>query len=147
MDNHEKSLLAQCRVITLDRHRHERGSLTVVQNDDSFPFQVKRVFYIYDVPVGSERGGHSHHELQQLIVAVSGSFTVTLTDGRDTMRFTLNRPYQGLYVAPGIWSSLDDFSSGSISLVLASDVYEESDYVRDYDEFLKLTASKREETI
>ncbi len=142
-DAHHSSRLDDCRVLTLDRHYDPRGSLTAVQNDDNLPFAIKRVFYLFDIPGGTERGGHSHRQLHQLLVAVSGSFTVTLTDGVETRRVTLNRPYLGLYIPPGVWNTMDDFASGSICLVLASDIYEEEDYVRDYQEFLQLTNHKR----
>ena len=107
------------------------------------PFDIKRVFYIYDVPGGEERGGHSHKKLQQVIVAISGAFDVLLDDGVNQRSVTLNRPYQGLLVAPGVWSKQHNFSSGSVCLVLASDHYCEEDYVRDYDQFLQLTSNKK----
>ncbi|MDE6802771.1 MAG: FdtA/QdtA family cupin domain-containing protein [Muribaculaceae bacterium] len=116
--------------------------MTVVENDDSIPFAIKRVFYLYDVPGDSERGGHSHHKAQELIVAVSGSFDITLTDGHRTEVFTLKRPYEALYIEAGIWRSLNNFSSGSVSLVLTSEKYDEADYVRDFNEFQRLTAHK-----
>lgn len=105
--------------------------------DIAIPFDVKRVYYLYDIPGGESRGGHAHKELHQLIVAVSGSFNVMLDDGNVRRTFTLNRPYQGLLVVPGIWRTLDDFSSGSVCLVLASMLYSETDYIRKYDQFLK----------
>lgn len=142
-NSHATSSLDQCRVITLPRHRHARGSLTVAENGDTLPFAIRRVFYLYDVPVGSQRGGHSHHEDHQLIVAVAGCFSVTLTDGVDSRRFMLSRPYEGLYIPPGIWREIDDFSSGSVCLVLTSSEYRESDYVREYADFQHLTSSKR----
>ena len=117
-DNHATVSVDDCRLLTLDRHHHENGNLTVVENGKDFPFEVQRVFYIYDVPGGTDRG-------------VS----------RRTV--TLNRSNIGLYVAPGIWVGLRNFSSGSVCLTLASDLYDEADYVRDYDEFLNLTANKR----
>lgn len=127
-----------CSVIELSRHHSDRkGSISVVQNGDTVPFNVKRVYYLYDVPGGESRGSHAHRELSQLIVAASGSFRVTLDDGHVKQSFVLNRPYQGLYVAPGIWRDLDDFSSGAVCMVLASDVYRAEDYIRDYDEFLE----------
>ena len=101
-------------------------------------FEVKRVYYLYDVPGGESRGGHAHKALYQLIVAVSGSFSVTLDDGKNKKTFVLNRPYQGLLVVPGIWRTLDDFSSGAVCMVLASEKYDEMDYVREYEEFLSL---------
>ena len=127
-----------CSVIELSRHHSDRkGTISVVQNGDTVPFNVKRVYYLYDVPGGESRGSHAHRELSQLIVAASGSFRVTLDDGDVKRSFVLNRPYQGLYVAPGIWRDLDDFSSGAVCMVLASDVYRAEDYIRDYDEFLE----------
>ena len=109
----------------------------MVDNGVSVPFDTKRVYYLYDVPGGESRGGHAHKGLYQLIVAASGSFTVTLDDGKVKRTFLLNRPYCGLLVVPGIWRTLDDFSSGSVCLVLASECYTEEDYIRNYDEFIK----------
>ena len=127
-----------CTIIELDKHHSERkGNLSVVQNGDTIPFDVKRVYYLYDVPGGESRGAHAHKELSQLIVAASGSFTVTLDDGKVKRSFLLNRPYKGLLVVPGIWRDLDDFSSGSVCMVLASHPYDKEDYIRDYDEFLE----------
>jgi len=127
-----------CSMIELDRHHSDRmGNLSVVQNGETVPFDVKRVYYLYDVPGGESRGAHAHRELSQLIIAVSGSFRVTLDDGIVKRSFILNRPYLGLYVKPGIWRDLDDFSSGAVCMVLASEVYQEADYIRDYDDFLK----------
>ena len=126
-----------CKVIELDKHHSDRkGNLSVVENGKTLPFDVKRAYYLYDVPGGESRGAHAHRELEQLIVAASGSFTVTLDDGKDRKSVFLNRPYQGLYVKSGMWRDLSDFSSGAIALVLASDVYKEEDYIRDYREFL-----------
>lgn len=127
-----------CTIIELDKHHSDRkGNLSVVQNGDTIPFDVKRVYYLYDVPGGESRGAHAHKELSQLIVAASGSFTVTLDDGKVKRSFLLNRPYQGLLVVPGIWRDLDDFSSGSVCMVLASHPYDKEDYIRDYDDFLE----------
>lgn len=127
-----------CTMIELDRHHSDRnGNLTVVENGETLPFDVKRVYYIYDVPGGESRGAHAHRELEQLIVAASGSFTVTLDDGNSKRSFFLNRPYQGLYVKPGLWRDLVDFSSGAVAMVLASDVYKKEDYIRDYSEFVE----------
>lgn len=127
-----------CSMVELDKHHSDRkGNLTVVENGETLPFDVKRVYYLYDVPGGESRGSHAHRALEQLIVAASGSFTVTLDDGKDKRSFFLNRPYQGLYVKPGLWRDLDDFSSGAVCMVLASDVFQKEDYIRDYNEFLK----------
>lgn len=132
-----------CTMVELDKHHSERnGNLTVVENGKTLPFDVKRVYYIYDVPGGENRGAHAHKELSQLIVAASGSFTVTLDDGKCKRSFFLNRPYQGLYVKPGLWRDLVDFSSGAVAMVLASDVYLQSDYLRSYEEFIEFRNKK-----
>lgn len=126
-----------CSIIEMDKHHSDRkGNLTVVENRETLPFDVKRVYYLYDVPGGESRGAHAHRKLEQLIVAASGSFKVTLDDGRSKRSFFLNRPYQGLYVKPGLWRDLEDFSSGAVCMVLASEVYQKEDYIRNYDEFL-----------
>lgn len=126
-----------CTVIELDRHHSDRrGNLTVVENNITIPFDIRRVYYLYDVPGGESRGGHAHKEMSQLIVAVGGSFSVTLDDGATKRTFFLNHPYQGLLVVPGLWRTLDDFSSGAVCMVLASHPYDEEDYIRDYEEFL-----------
>lgn len=142
-DLHKTSSIDQCKLIELGKNHHANGNLTVVENGKLIPFDIKRVFYIYDVPGGEERGGHSHKRLQQVIVAISGAFDVLLDDGVNQRSVTLNRPYQGLLVAPGVWSKQHNFSSGSVCLVLASDHYCEEDYVRDYDLFLQLTSNKK----
>ena len=132
-----KSSVYDCSIIELDRHHSARkGDISVVENGLTVPFETKRVYYLYDVPGGVSRGGHAHKDLRQLIVAVSGSFTVVLDDGNVKRSFVLNRPYMGLYVVPGIWRVLEDFSSGSVCLVLASEKYDPEDYIRDYDEFI-----------
>lgn len=124
-------------MIEIDKHHSDRkGNITVVENQKTIPFDVKRTYYLYDVPGGESRGGHAHKELSQLIIAASGSFTVTLDDGNVKRTFVLNRPYQGLYVVPGIWRTLDDFSSGAVCLVLASHGYDEVDYIRDHKDYL-----------
>lgn len=126
-----------CSIIELNKHHSERkGNLSVVRNGMTVPFEVKRVYYLYDVPGGESRGGHAHKNLRQLIIAASGSFNVTLDDGNVKRTFSLNRPYQGLYVVPGIWRTLDDFSSGAVCMVLASMEYSEEDYIRDYEEYI-----------
>lgn len=142
INSHSTATLDDCRIVELPRHRHRNGSLSVVENDAGTPFPVRRVFYLYDVPGDSERGGHSHHTAQEFIIAASGSFDVTLTDGQDTRKFSLNRPYRALYIPAGIWRNIDNFSSGSVCLVLTSELYDEADYVRDYERFKQLTAIK-----
>lgn len=137
VDNNEYNVF-DCTIIELDKHHSNRkGNLTVVENGQTLPFDVKRVYYLYDIPGGESRGAHAHKHLSQLIIAASGSFRVTLDDGKVKRSFFLNRPYQGLYVKPGIWRDLDDFSSGAVCMVLASDVYDKEDYIRDYNEFIE----------
>ena len=132
------SSVYDCTVLELDKHHSDRkGNLTVVENSRTVPFEVKRAYYLYDVPGGESRGAHAHKALYQLIVAASGSFRVTLDDGRVKRTFLLNRPYQGLLVVPGIWGTIDDFSSGAVCLVLASELYDEDDYMREYDDFIR----------
>lgn len=127
--------LERCRIIELPKIADPRGNLTFVEGGHHVPFDISRVYYVYDVPGGSERGGHAHRVLHQFIVAISGSFDVVLDDGTVRQRFHLNRSYYGLYVCPMIWRELDNFSSGSVCLVLASDRYDESDYIRGYDAY------------
>lgn len=134
----KKTTINDCRIIDLRKISDVRGNLTPVEANDDIPFGIKRVYYLYDVPGGESRGGHAHKALFQLIIAVGGSFAVTLYDGMNKKSFVLNRPYQGLLVVPGIWRELDDFSSGSVCLVLASEKYDTEDYIRDYDDFLKM---------
>lgn len=131
------STVYDCTIIELDKHSHDQGNITVVENGVDVPFEVRRAYYLYDVPGGESRGGHAHYELRQLIVAASGSFDVRLDDGNVKRTFTLNRPYQGLLVTPGLWRELDNFSSGSVCLVLASMAYEEADYIRNYEDFIE----------
>lgn len=133
----KKSKVYDCTIIELSKHHAPQGNISVVENNRDVPFETKRVYYLYDVPGGESRGAHAHRELSQLIVAASGSFRVTLDDGNVKRSFMLNRPYQALYVKPGIWRDLDDFSSGAVCMVLASEVYQKEDYIRDYQEFLK----------
>ena len=130
------SKVYDCTIIELCKHHAPQGNISVVENNKTIPFEVKRVYYLYDVPGGESRGSHAHKELEQLIVAASVSFTVTLDDGNSKRSFFLNRPYQGLYVKPGLWRDLGDFSSGAVCMVLASEVYQKEDYIRDYQEFI-----------
>ena len=133
-----KNSVFDCSVIVYSKHHSDRkGNLSVIEANNTIPFDIKRVYYLYDVPGGAERGGHAHKDLYQLIVAASGSFSVTLDDGKVKRTVVLNRPYQGLVVVPGIWRELTEFSSGAVCLVLASEKYDESDYIRDYQEFLE----------
>ncbi len=132
-----KSTLDDCKIIDLSKISDPRGNLTVIEENADVPFDIKRVYYLYDVPGGESRGAHAHKQLYQLIIAASGSFTVTLDDGTNKKSFNLKRSYYGLLVVPGIWRDLDDFSSGSVLLCLASEHYDEKDYIRDYQEFLK----------
>lgn len=125
-----------CTIIELSKHHRENGNISVFSNNVTLPFAVRRAYYLYDVPGGESRGGHAHKELSQFIIAAAGSFTVTLDDGNVKRTFMLNRPYQGLHVVPGIWRTLNDFSSGSVCLVLASMIYDENDYIRNYQDFL-----------
>ena len=129
--------LKDCKLIDLPKITDVRGNLTFVEGGRHVPFDIKRVYYLYDVPGGAERGGHAHKDLHQLIVAMSGSFDIVLDDGRQKRRFHLNRSYYGLYVCPMIWREMDNFSSGAVCLVLASNFYAESDYYRDYKDFQK----------
>ena len=129
--------LQDCKTIQLPIIPDERGNLSFIEECKHIPFRIKRTYWLYDVPGGVERGGHAHKSLEQLIVAVSGSFTVVLDDGNVRRSFVLNRPYMGLHIVPGIWRVLDDFSSGSVCLVLASEKYDPDDYIRDYYEFIQ----------
>jgi dTDP-4-dehydrorhamnose 3,5-epimerase-like enzyme len=134
-----KTRMDEVRIIELPRINDPRGNLTFIEGNSQVPFDIRRVYYLYDVPGGAERGGHAHKGLSQLIIAMSGSFDVALDDGKEKRRFHLNRSYQGLYVCPMIWRELDNFSSGSVCMVLASNNYDEADYYRDYDEYIEAT--------
>lgn len=125
-----------CRLIDLPKISDPRGNLTFIEGGQHVPFDIQRVYYLYDVPGGAERGGHAHKALHQLIVAMSGSFDVVLDDGSAKRRIHLNRSYSGLYICPMIWRELDNFSSGSVCMVLASNRYDEGDYYRHYEEFI-----------
>ena len=127
--------LSDCQLVDLPKIHDPRGNLTFIEGESHVPFSIQRVYYLYDVPGGSERGGHAHKALHQLIIAMSGSFDVVLDDGIGKKRYHLNRSYNGLYVCPMIWRELDNFSSGSVCMVLASNRYDEDDYYRDYGEY------------
>ena len=130
--------LSRCKIIDLPKISDARGNLTFVEENRHIPFEIKRVYYLYDVPGGESRGGHAHKRLEQFIIAASGSFDVILDDGFDRKRFHLNRSYYGLYVHSMIWRELDNFSSGSVCLVLASELYDKDDYIYDYATFKKM---------
>lgn len=129
-------MLSDCILLDLPKINDPRGNLTFIESNNHIPFDIKRVYYLYDVPGGSERGGHAHKGLHQLIIAMSGSFDVVLDDGKEKKRIHLNRSYTGLYVCPMMWRELDNFSSGSVCMVLASNKYDEDDYYRDYQDFI-----------
>ena len=130
------------KIIDLPKIIDPRGNLTVPEPLKNVPFEIKRVYWVYDVPGGECRGGHSHKECKEFIIAVSGSFTVTLDDGKNKHTYLLNHPYQGLFVDTDTWRTLDDFSSGAVCLVLASELYEEEDYIREYEDFLEYIKSE-----
>lgn len=132
----KQTTIHDCKIIDLRKISDPRGNLTVIEENLDIPFDIKRVYYLYDVPGGESRGAHAHKELYQLLVAANGSFSVTLDDGKNKITHMLKRPYQGLLIVPGIWRDLDDFSSGSVCLCLASEHYEAEDYIRDYNEFV-----------
>jgi len=128
--------IEQCRFIELPIVHDPRGNLTFVEGGRHIPFDIRRVYYLYDVPGGATRAGHGHRKLEQLVIAMSGSFDVVLEDGHRQRRYHMNRSFYGLYVSPMMWREIDNFSSGSVCMVLASEPYDEADYYRDYDEFL-----------
>ncbi|TKC91784.1 WxcM-like domain-containing protein [Trinickia terrae] len=135
--------LNDCRIIELPKITDPRGNLTFVEGGNHIPFDIKRVYYLYDVPGGSDRGSHAHRNLHQFIIAMSGSFDIVLDDGERQRRFHLNRSYYGLYICPMMWRTLDNFSSGGVCMVLASAVYDPADYIRDHDEFMHLVHAKK----
>jgi len=130
-------------IIQLPKICDPRGNLTFVQDGDQVPFDIARAYWTYDVPAGEARGGHSHHEAEELVIATGGSFNVNLFDGNSWVTYTLNRPFEGLYIPPGYWRTLDNFASGSVCLVLTSTKYSEEDYVRDFDDFLHICHGKK----
>ncbi len=131
------SEIKDCRLLDLPKVHNQSGNITVINNRKEIEFDIKRVYYLYDVPGGEGRGGHAHKQLYQLIVAGSGSFDIHIDDGKSKKSFHLSRPYRGLLMPPGLWRELDNFSSGAICLVLASTIYAEEDYIRDYHDFVK----------
>jgi len=124
-------------MVDLPKVSNAQGNLTFIEGNNHVPFDIQRVYYLYDVPGGAIRGGHAHKNLHQMIIAMSGSFDITLDDGRNKKKFHLNRSYSGLYICPMIWRELDNFSSGSVCMVLASSIYREEDYHRNYSEFMR----------
>jgi dTDP-4-dehydrorhamnose 3,5-epimerase-like enzyme len=132
----------QCRIIDLPKITDPRGNLSFIEGGRHIPFEIKRVFYLYDVPTGEDRGAHAHKKLHQFLICLSGSFDVLLDDGYEKQSVHLNRPWKGLHIPPMIWASEVNFDPGSVCLVLASDLYDESDYIRDYQEFLRLANKK-----
>jgi dTDP-4-dehydrorhamnose 3,5-epimerase-like enzyme len=126
------------RIVNIPKIEDPRGNLSVIEKE-VVPFEIKRVYYLYDVPAGAERGGHAHIKLQQFLVALSGSFDVILNNGKQEKTVTLNKPYEGLLITNGIWRELKNFSSGSVCLVVASDVFDEEDYIRNFDDFLAIS--------
>ena len=130
--------LEQARIINLPKIGDPRGNLTFIEGQKHIPFEIKRVYYLYDVPGGESRGGHAHYKIEQLVIAASGSFDMILDDGKQKQRFHLNRSYYGLYIPKMLWREMDNFSSSSVCLVLASMMYDESDYIRNYDEFIRV---------
>lgn len=135
--------LEDCKIVELPRINDPRGNLTFIEGGRHVPFEIRRVYYLYDVPGGATRAGHGHRALEQVVIAMSGSFDVTLDDGRERRRFHLNRSYYGLHVAPMMWREIDNFSSGSVCMVLASEYYDETDYFRVYEEFLEAVGARR----
>ena len=129
-------------IIEIPKISDPRGNLSFIQYPDVCPFEIKRAFYLYDVPADSSRGGHAHHEGRELIIALSGSFDVELSDGTSSRKWRLDRPYRALYVPTGIWRTIDNFSGGAVCMVLTSTLYSEEDYIRDFDDFLKLKSKK-----
>lgn len=130
-----KSSVYDCCIIELNKVHNRSGNITVIEGNKDIPFGVERIYYLYDVPGGAERGGHAHKDLQQIIVAAGGCFDVLLDDGKNRKVVELNRPYYGLYIVPGIWREIINFSSGATCLVLASHKYDKEDYIRDYNQF------------
>ena len=130
--------MGKCRLIDFPKIADFRGNLSFVEENRQIPFYIKRIYYLYDVPSGATRGGHAHKKLQQIVIALSGSFDVVLDDGVNRKYYFLNRPHYGLYISPGIWRELENFSSNSVALSLVSEIYDESDYVRDYEVFRKM---------
>ena len=132
--------IAECRIINFPKITDVRGNLSFIEENKHVPFEIKRVYYLYDVPSGATRGGHAHKKMEQVIIAMSGSFKVVVDDGKSRKSFFLNRPQYGLYVSPAVWREMENFSSNSIALVIASTIYDEGDYIRDYETFKRMVS-------
>ncbi len=132
-----KNTVFHCNLLNLSKIENESGNITILENKKNIPFDIQRIYYLYDVPGGEERGGHAHYNLEQYIIAASGSFDIVLKDGANSRTVTLNRPYHALHIVPGIWREIINFSSGAICLVFASLPYNECDYIRDYNEYIE----------
>lgn len=135
------------KIVDLPKIFDPRGNLTVAEGNTHLPYEVERVYWVYDVPAGESRGGHAHRQCRELIIAVSGSFSVTIDNGREKETYHLNHPYQGLLVETGVWRTLDDFSSGAVCLVLASDKFDEADYIRDYSDYIDYMKTSGKEAL
>lgn len=132
-----RTTVFDCSIVELPRIKHRSGNITPIHNNLDIPFEAKRVFYLYDIPGGESRGAHAHKKCHQFLIAASGSFDILMDDGHNKRQMQLNRPFYGLHIPPGIWASEVNFSSGAICLVLASELYSEDDYIRDYEDFLR----------
>ena len=139
----KKNKLSNCSIINLDKEKSESGNITILENNKNIPFNIKRVYYLYDIPGGEDRGGHAHYELEQYIIAASGSFDIIIDDGYNKKKFSLNRPNIALHIVPGMWRELVNFSSGSIAMVFASELFSEKDYLRSYDNYLKFKKNEK----
>ena len=135
--------ISDCSLFNLNKIHSKSGNITILENNINIPFNIKRIYYLYDIPGGEARGGHAHYELEQYIVAASGSFDIILNDGSDVKKINLNQPNVALHIVPGIWRELENFSSGSIAMVFASDYYSEIDYIRNYNNYLKFKSNER----
>ncbi|MCW4024082.1 MAG: FdtA/QdtA family cupin domain-containing protein [Candidatus Bathyarchaeota archaeon] len=134
----EKCNISKCKIVNFPKITDFRGNLSFIEEHNQIPFEIKRVYYLYDVPSGATRGGHAHKTLEQMVIALSGSFDVVLDDGTSRRNFFLNRPHYGLYIPPGIWRELENFSSNSVALSLVSQIYDEEDYIRNYTVFKRM---------
>jgi hypothetical protein len=143
VERQKKVMVYDSSVIELPGYQNRAGNISIIENNINLPFEVKRVFYIYDIPGGEDRGAHAHRKCHQFLVAVSGSFEIEMDDGTNTRTVVLNRPYYGLHVPPGIWAAEKGFSSGAVCLVLVSHLYDADDYIRNYNEFIKFKSGEK----